>query len=66
MTSTPSDPKTPTAKLIAETIKALGPVAPDQLPHLLRERLKGQIEGDLDVEGYLRHLKETDLRAPRS
>lgn len=40
-------------RLIKETIAALGPVDPADLPHLVRARLKGQIAGEIDVTRYL-------------
>jgi hypothetical protein len=41
-------------KLIRDTVDAAGGLKPDEIPHKVKARLKGQAIGDLDVEGYLR------------
>ncbi|MFQ5564321.1 MAG: hypothetical protein ACE5FO_12220 [Parvularculaceae bacterium] len=45
--------------LIRATIEAAGPIDPAAIPHLVKEKLRGQATGDLDVEAYAREvLKE--------
>ncbi|ADM09919.1 hypothetical protein PB2503_09329 [Parvularcula bermudensis HTCC2503] len=46
--------------LIRDTVGGLGEVAPDTLPHRVRERLKGQLAAHPDIDRILRDiLKET-------
>lgn len=40
--------------LIRETIANAGPVSPDSIPHRVKERLKGQAVGDLDLDALIR------------
>jgi hypothetical protein len=40
--------------LIRETVASAGGLAPDQIPHRVKERLKGQATGDLDVDALIR------------
>jgi hypothetical protein len=40
--------------LIDETVAAAGGLAPDEIPHKVKERLKGYATGDLDVDAYIR------------
>jgi len=42
--------------LIRKTIEAAGPIAPDALPSRIKERLKGLVTGDLDVDAYVREV----------
>ncbi len=45
--------------LIRQTVNALGDLDPDQIPHLVKQRLEGRATGDVDVETYAREvLKE--------
>lgn len=37
-------------KLIADTVDSAGGLAPDEIPHRVRERLKDQALGDRDLE----------------
>ena len=47
-------------KLIRETIDAAGPIDPAAIPHTLKDRIRRQVSGDLDVEGYIAEvLRET-------
>jgi hypothetical protein len=41
-------------KLIRDTVASAGAIAPDELPHLVNERIKGQAAGDLDVDAYIK------------
>jgi hypothetical protein len=41
-------------KLIRDTVASAGAIAPDELPHLVKERIKGQAAGDLDVDAYIK------------
>ncbi len=43
-------------KLIRDTVAAAGAIAPDEIPHKVRERIRGQAAGDLDVDAYIREL----------
>ena len=46
--------------LIRATIKNIGPIDSASLPSKIRERIKGQVSGDFDIEAYVREvLKET-------
>jgi hypothetical protein len=50
-------------RLIRDTIKAAGSSDPAHIPHRVKERLKGQATGDLDVDAYVAQLlKERDRR----
>ncbi len=43
-------------KLVREAAKALGDTDPAQLPHQIRQRLKGQVDGSVDVDEYIKKL----------
>lgn len=43
-------------RLIRETIDAAKADDPAQIPHRVRERLKGRATGDLDVDAYVREV----------
>jgi hypothetical protein len=36
--------------LIRDTINAAGPTSPDALPHKIRDKVKAQIEGEIDLD----------------
>ena len=40
--------------LIRETIAASGGLSPDAIPHRVKERLKGQAVGDVDIDRLIR------------
>ncbi len=40
-------------KLIRETVASAGAIAPDDLPHKVKERIRGQATGELDVDAYI-------------
>lgn len=40
--------------LIRETVASAGAIAPDEIPHKVKERIRGQAAGDLDVDAYIR------------
>jgi hypothetical protein len=42
--------------LIRRTIREMEESDPSVLPHRVRERLKGRVTGDLDVEGYVKEV----------
>ena len=42
--------------LILDTIHAAGPIAPDALPSKVKERLKGRVAGDIDVDAYIKQV----------
>lgn len=49
--------------LIRQTIDAAGAADADSLPHRVKQRLKGQATGDLDVDAYVKEvLKERKRR----
>lgn len=41
-------------KLIRDTVASAGSIAPDDIPHKVKERIKGQATGNLDVDAYIR------------
>lgn len=41
-------------KLIRDTVASAGAVAPGDIPHIVKERIRGQASGDLDVDAYIR------------
>ena len=51
--------------LIRQTIAAAGEGDPGSIPHRVRERLKGQATGDLDVDAYVREALEEQKRKRR-
>ena len=57
MTDKPSDWKPDDDEalkaLIRKTIKSAGEIDPAAIPSKVRERLKGQATGDLDVDAYI-------------
>lgn len=40
-------------KLIRDTVASAGAVAPDDIPHIVKDRIRGQARGDLDVDAYI-------------
>ena len=48
--------------LIRATIKNAGPVDPAAIPSKVRERIKGRVTGDVDIDAYVKHVLE-ELRA---
>ncbi|MEX0644904.1 MAG: hypothetical protein WD076_06320 [Parvularculaceae bacterium] len=42
--------------LIRQTIDAAGAADPASIPHRVKERLKGQATGDLDIEAYVKQV----------
>lgn len=42
--------------LIRATVMNTGSQNPDELPFKIKERLKGQATGDLDVDAYIREI----------
>lgn len=43
-------------KLIRETVESAGTIAPDEIPYKVKERIRGQVTGELDVDAYIRDL----------
>lgn len=41
-------------KLICDTVDSMGAIAPDEIPHQVKERIRGHATGDLDVDAYIR------------
>lgn len=46
--------------LIRDTIKAAGPIDPAALPHRIKERLKGQATGDVDLDALIKEALAAD------
>ena len=44
--------------LIRTAVKASGGTKPEDLPHLVRSRLEGQVSGDIDVDDYIKSVLE--------
>ncbi len=42
--------------LIRATVMAAGPIDPSVIPHKVKERLKGQATGTLDVDAYIKEV----------
>ncbi|MEO0399833.1 MAG: hypothetical protein AAF224_10495 [Pseudomonadota bacterium] len=45
-------------KLIRETIRSAGTLQPTELPHHVREQLKSQVDGDIDLDLLIRAVLE--------
>lgn len=45
-------------KLIGETVSSAGAIAPEDRPHKVKDRIRRQASGDLDVEGYVKESKK--------
>jgi len=43
-------------KLVREAAQALGDIDPAQLPHKIRQKLAGQVDGSVDVDEYIKKL----------
>ncbi|OFW98845.1 MAG: hypothetical protein A3E78_13515 [Alphaproteobacteria bacterium RIFCSPHIGHO2_12_FULL_63_12] len=41
-------------KLIRETVASAGALSPDDIPHTVKQRIREQAAGDLDVDAYIR------------
>ncbi len=51
--------------LIQDTIQSAGAIPPDQMPHHVRAMLKGQIEGDADIEAYIAQILKEEASKKR-
>ena len=49
-------------KLIRETVESFGTLAADDIPHKVKERIRGQALGDLDVDACIREVMESRKR----
>ncbi len=58
------DPDAALKALIRQTIEDAGDLKPDALPHRIRERLKGRVTGDIDLDAYIRAVME-DIKKER-
>lgn len=54
MTIDEKDKERAVRALIRQTVANAGGLAPDEIPHRVKERLKGQATGDLDVDALIR------------
>lgn len=52
----PEDGEAALKALIRATVKDAGPIDPGALPHRVKERLRGRIAGDLDLDAYIRDI----------
>ncbi|MAW81054.1 MAG: hypothetical protein CMI63_12520 [Parvularcula sp.] len=43
-------------ELIRATIKSAGSTDPAQLPSKVRERIKGRVSGDVDIDAYVKKV----------
>ena len=43
-------------KLIRDTVDSIGAIAPDDIPHKVKERIRGQATGELDIDAYIREM----------
>lgn len=41
-------------RLIRDTVESVGAIAPGDIPHKVKERLRGQATGDLDIDACIR------------
>lgn len=48
--------------LIRQTVASAGAIAPDDIPHRVKERLKGQSTGDLDIDACIREAIKAQKR----
>ena len=49
--------------IIRATVSASGAVKPEELPHIVRNRLSGQVSGKTDVDAYIRSVLEEMKKA---
>lgn len=49
--------------IIRATVSASGAIRPEELPHLVRNQLSGQISGESDVDAYIKAVLEKMKRA---
>lgn len=49
-------------KLIRDTVNEAAVVAPGDIPHKVKERLKGQATGELDIDAVIREAIEARKR----
>ena len=53
-------------KLIGETVTSAGAIAPDEIPHKVKDRIRRQVCGDLDAESYVMEATKNGKKANRS
>ena len=46
-------------KLIRDTVASAGALAPDDIPYKVKERIRGQAAGSLDVDAYIKEAIKT-------
>ena len=49
-------------KLIRDTVESAGAIAPGDIPHKVKERIRGQATGDLDVDACIREAMKSRKR----
>jgi|GEM_PF-1311635 len=42
--------------LIRATVMDAGPIAPDAIPHKVKQAIRGQATGDLDVDAFIKQV----------
>ncbi|MEM6414063.1 MAG: hypothetical protein AAF720_05330 [Pseudomonadota bacterium] len=47
-------------KLIKETIKSIGSIDPNELPHRLKEQLEGQGTGNVDIDALIQDVIDAE------
>jgi len=45
-------------KIIRDTVAGIGDIAPDEIPHKVKERIRGRVVGDLDIDAYISEAME--------
>lgn len=51
-----NDPAEAIRAIIRATVSAAGEPDPETLPHLVRQRLEGQVGSDVDVDAYVEEV----------
>lgn len=46
--------------LIKETVSSAGTIAPDESPQKVKDRIRRQASGELDVDDYVKEAKKRD------
>ncbi len=49
-------------KLIRDTVDSVGAIAPDDIPHKVKERLKGRAVEDVDLDEYIKEAMAARAR----
>jgi len=49
--------------IIRATVAASGSIKPEELPHLVRTRLEGQVSGDVNLDSYIQSVLD-EMKKP--